>query len=139
MSVPMWVLLAFAGWTLAILLVSVGVYRWSMILTGRAKVNEFPADGTQGAGWYQRAMRAHMNCIENLPVYGAIVVAAQAAMVSSVALDRLALAVIATRIGQSLVHISLPQTEGVVFVRFSLFSVQFVCMSIMGVLIALQA
>ncbi|HKJ89202.1 MAG TPA: MAPEG family protein, partial [Gammaproteobacteria bacterium] len=75
MSIPVWVLLAFAGWTLLILLATVGIYRWSRILTGRATVREWRADQEQGSDWYRRAMRAHMNCVENLPVYGAIVVA----------------------------------------------------------------
>lgn len=34
MTVPVWVLLGFAGWTLSTLSLSVGVYRWSRILTG---------------------------------------------------------------------------------------------------------
>jgi uncharacterized MAPEG superfamily protein len=75
MTVPILVLLAFAGWTLLTLVGSVGVYRWSRILTGRASIAEWRTDLPQGSDWYQRAMRAHMNCVENLPVYAAIVVA----------------------------------------------------------------
>jgi hypothetical protein len=48
MTIPMWVLLGFAAWTLALLIGSVGVYRWSLILTGRASVSEWRADVTQG-------------------------------------------------------------------------------------------
>ena len=75
MTIPVWVLLLFAGWTLATLLATVGVYRWSRILTGRAALSEFRADEQHGSDWYRRAMRAHANCVENLPVYAAIVVA----------------------------------------------------------------
>jgi uncharacterized MAPEG superfamily protein len=139
MSIPMWVLLGFAGWTLAVLTVSVGVYRWSLILIGRATVREWRADVPQGADWYQRAMRAHMNCVENLPVYGAVALAAFAAGVSGVDLDRLALVFLAARIGQSIVHIGLPQTEAIAALRFALFLVQFVCVSAMGVLVAIRA
>jgi len=75
MSIPVWVLLGFAGWTLVTLLGSDGVYRWSQILTKRATMSEWRADLPQGSEWYQRAMRAHANCVENLAVYAAIVVA----------------------------------------------------------------
>jgi uncharacterized MAPEG superfamily protein len=139
MTIPMWVLLGFAAWTLLVLSVSVGVFRWSRILTGRASIREWRADVPQGADWYQRAMRAHMNCVENLPVYGAIVFAASAAGVSGPDLDRLALAFLAARVGQSTVHIALPQTEPVAALRFALFFVQVVCMIAMGALVALRA
>jgi hypothetical protein len=48
MNTPTWVLLAFAGWTLLILFSTVGVYRWSRILTGRATVSEWQANQPQG-------------------------------------------------------------------------------------------
>ena len=139
MTVPMWVLLGFAGWTLAILFGSVGVYRWSRILTGRATIREWRADVAQGGDWYQRAMRAHMNCVENLPIYGAVVLAAFVTGVSNTSLDYLALVLLAARIGQSLVHIGIRQTEPIAALRFALFFVQVVCMSAMGTLIAAQA
>lgn len=44
MSTPVWVLLAFAGWTLALLVGTVGVYRWRQILSGRASIREWRAD-----------------------------------------------------------------------------------------------
>jgi uncharacterized MAPEG superfamily protein len=139
MTIPMWVLLAFAAWTLAILMASVGVYRWSQIFTGRAAISGWRADGRDGADWYQRAMRAHMNCVENLPVFGAIVVVMFVTGVSGPAFDRLAIIFLVARIGQSLVHISVPQTEPVAALRFSLFSVQIACMLAMGVMTALGA
>ena len=69
MSIPVLVLLGFAGWTLLTLFGSIGVYRWSRILTGRVAIAEWRADVPQGSERYQRAMRAHMNCVENLPIY----------------------------------------------------------------------
>jgi uncharacterized MAPEG superfamily protein len=138
-SVPMWVLLGFAAWTLAVLMGSVGVYRWSRILTGRASVGEWRADVAQGSDWYQRAMRAHMNCVENLPVYGAVAFAAFATGASSPALDFLAVAFLAARICQSLVHIGISQTEPIAALRFALFFVQVLCVAAMGMLIAAQA
>ena len=64
---------ASAAWTLALLMATVGVYRWGLILFARAGIASFPSDAREGAGWYQRGTRAHANCIENLPVFGAIV------------------------------------------------------------------
>lgn len=139
MTTPTWVLLGFAGWTLLILLLSVGVYRWGRILTGRQRIADFPHDAAGGAAWYQRATRAHANCIENLPVYGAIVLVAQAAAVDTALLDVLACVLLGARVIQSLVHISLVQTDRAVSVRFSFFFVQFLCMSAMGIDIALSA
>jgi hypothetical protein len=68
MILPVWILVGFAAWTVLLLLATVGVYRWSRILTGRVAIREFRADQIEGADWYKRAMRAHANCVENLPV-----------------------------------------------------------------------
>ena len=83
MTVPVWVLLLFAGWTVATLMATGGVYRWSRILSGRAALSDFPADALHGSDWYRRAVRAHANCVENLPLYAAIVVAIAASGVHS--------------------------------------------------------
>jgi uncharacterized MAPEG superfamily protein len=136
MTTPLWVMLAFAAWTHAVLIGSIGVYRLSRVFTGRATMAEWRADGMQGDPWYQRATRAHMNCVENLPVYSAVAVAAAVTGVGGGALDALALTFIAARIGQTLVHITRPQTERVVSVRFGLFSVQIACIVSMGILVA---
>ena len=75
MTVPVWMLLGFAAWTVILLSATVGVYRWCRILTGRVQIRDFRADQVEGEDWYRRAMRAHANCVENLPVFGAIVLA----------------------------------------------------------------
>src|SRR3982751_2724547 len=95
LSVPVLVLLGFAALTLVTLFGTIGVYRWSRILTGRASIAEWRADVPQGSGWYQRAMRAHMNCVENLPIYTALVVALIATGLRSPTIDRLAVAILA--------------------------------------------
>ena len=139
MTIPLWVMLGFAGWTLAVLTASIGVYRWSRILSGRATIAGWRAEATQGSEWYQRARRAHLNCVENLPVYGAVALAAALTGVGGRELDALALTFLAARIGQSLVHITRPQTEPVAALRFGLYFVQVVCVVSMGVLVALRA
>jgi uncharacterized MAPEG superfamily protein len=139
MTVPLWVLLGFAGWTLAVLFGTIGVYRWSRILTGRSRIGEWLPDAPQGSDWYHRAMRAHANCLENLPVYGAVAVCAAAAGVGGAVMDGLALAIMAARIGQTAVHIAFVQTDPVVSVRFAFFLAQAVCMVVMGISVAVSA
>lgn len=138
MTIPLWVLLAFAGWTLFLLLATVGVYRWNLILSGRAAITDFPADAPRGTPFYRRAMRAHANCVENLPVYGGIALCAALAGVQSAALDALALAVLAGRIAQSLVHVAVPETKVTVGARFAFFIAQLACMVAMGLLVATE-
>ena len=124
---PEMMLLAFAAWTLLLLLVTVGTYRFARIFSGRAGMASFPADRIEGQGWYARAMRAHANCIENLPVFGAIVYVLHVCGVGHPALRPLCVAVVAARVCQSLVHVSLVQTDRVVSVRFGFYFVQFLC------------
>jgi hypothetical protein len=57
MTVPVWLLVGLATWTVLLLLAMVGVYRWSRILTGRVPIRSFRADQIEGANWYLRAMR----------------------------------------------------------------------------------
>jgi uncharacterized MAPEG superfamily protein len=139
MTIPLWVMLGFAAHTLAVLTASIGFYRWSRILTGRAKVSGWRPDGADGGGWYQRATRAHLNCVENLPIYGAVAVAAALTGVGGRDLDALSIVFIIARIGQSLVHITREQTEPVAALRFGLYLVQCVCVVWMGVLVAIRA
>ena len=128
MSIPLWVLLAFACWTLLVLMVGVGIRRWALILTGRAQLTDFPADVAHGSAAYRRAVRAHANCVENLPVYGAITTVAFAAQVTSPTMDTLALVFMAARVCQTLVHVVAAEANASVFIRFSFFFAQIVAM-----------
>jgi uncharacterized MAPEG superfamily protein len=139
MTTPVWVLLLFAGWTILTLLGTVGAYRWSRILRGRAGLTEFPADVPHGAAWYRRAMRAHANCLENLPVYGAVVVAIVATGARSALLDGLAVTLLAARVLQTVTHVAFTPTEGIVAVRFAFFATQLACMIWMGAVVAAGA
>ena len=115
MTTPLWVLLAFSIWTLLVLFFGVGIYRVHRVLSGQAEMTEFRGDVAEGAPIYCRAMRAHANCVEDLPIYAAIAV---------------------TRIGQSLVHMIFPETKATVGVRFAFFSVQLVAFFWMAIIIA---
>jgi uncharacterized MAPEG superfamily protein len=139
MTMPIWMLLGFATWTIVLLASTIGVYRWGLIFVGRAPVNGFRAEQPEGADWYKRSMRAHANCIENLPVFGAIVIALHVSGASGPVADFASIAVLAARVMQSLVHVSLPQTSSVVAVRFSFLLVQLVCFFTLIVIIVRQA
>ncbi|MCC0008574.1 MAG: MAPEG family protein [Hyphomicrobiaceae bacterium] len=138
MKIPVLVLLGFAAWTLLTLIGSVGVYRWSRILSGRASVAEWRADVPQGCEWYQRSMRAHMNCVENLPIFAALVVALMATGLQSPLIDTLAITTLVARVGQTVVHIMAPPSNPSAALRFTLFLVQVICMIAIGTAIVLS-
>ncbi len=139
MSTPLWVLLAFACWTLVVLMIGVGIRRWTLILTGQAQIADFPGDVAHGSTPYRRAVRAHANCVENLPVYGAIATVAFAAQATGPILDTLAIVVMAARVCQTFVHMAFAETNATVAVRFSFFLVQVVAMLWMAAEIARHA
>jgi uncharacterized MAPEG superfamily protein len=128
-------LLGFALWTLGLLMFTVGVHRWRSILGGKASIHEFPADAPSGPDWYKRATRAHLNCIENLPVFAAIVFVASAAGVRGPPLDALGVAILCARVVQTITHVGFVQTARAVSVRFTFFSVQLVAMLAMIVIV----
>lgn len=127
MTIPIWMLVGFAAWTILLLASTIGMYRWGLIFAGRAPINGFRADQPEGADWYKRSMRAHANCVENLPVFGAIVVALYVSGADGPVADFASVGVLVARVMQSLVHVCLPQTNSVVAVRFSFLLVQLVC------------
>jgi uncharacterized MAPEG superfamily protein len=134
MTIPVWVLLGFAAWTLLTLFTTIGVYCWTRILTGRAAIAEWRADEVQGSEWYRRALRAHMNCVENLPVYTATVVVLLALRLDTPVLDALAITILAARICQTSVHLSFEQTNPMAAIRFAFFFVHAACMIATGVI-----
>ena len=139
MTFPLWMLLGFAIWTVAVLLFTVGVYRWRRILTGRVEIRQFRGDVVEGEDWYLRSMRAHANCVENLPVFAAIVFALYASGVSHAAINIMAAVVLVSRIFQSIIHVALVQTNKIAFLRFVFFIVQPLCFIAMAGFIVAQA
>ena len=138
MSIPVWAVLAFAVWTIAVLTFTIGVQRWSLIFAGKAELKSFPGDEPHGSPFYRRATRAHANCIENLPVFGAIVLAAQASGAHSPTLDALAVAAVVARLFQTSTHL-VSGSNAAIGVRFSFLSVQLVAFFWMSALIAFHA
>ena len=138
MTIPQWTLLGFSAWTLALLMGTVGLYRWFNILFAKAGLASFRSDQLEGAGWYQRGTRAHANCIENLPVFGAIVYVISTIGLTGPMVDSLCIAILVARICQSTVHVSRVQTDAIVAVRFSFYSVQLVSFLVLIVMAAVH-
>ena len=138
MSIPAAALLAFALWTITLLAFTIGVLRWSLIFSGRAELKSFPGDEAHGTPFYRRATRAHMNCVENLPVFGAIVFAAEVSDASSPTLNALAIAVVVARLGQTTAHLSSGGNLAI-GVRFSFLMVQLAAFFWMAALIVRHA
>jgi uncharacterized MAPEG superfamily protein len=130
----MWMLLGFATWTLLLLVATVGVYRWVRILFSNVPIGSFRSDQPEGEDWYRRGTRAHANCVENLPVFGAIVFVTSALGIDSPTVNFLSVIVLFARVCQSLVHVSHVQTDRFVAVRFAFYCVQLVCFfALMGI------
>jgi uncharacterized MAPEG superfamily protein len=135
MTIPIWMLLGFTAWTVVLLLFTVGIYRWSRILTGRVAIRDFRADNVEGEEWYRRAMRAHANCIENLPVFGAIVFALFVSGVGGPIVNYSAISILVARIMQSLIHVCFVQTNTVAALRFVFFFTQIISFLILIVMV----
>jgi uncharacterized MAPEG superfamily protein len=136
MTIPIWALLGFSTWTVLLLAATVGVYRWVKILLSNVPIASFRSDQLEGEDWYRRGTRAHANCVENLPVFGAIVFVITALGIDGAAVNGLCALVLIARICQSLVHVSHVQTDAFVAVRFSFFSVQLVCFLVLSIIAA---
>lgn len=139
MNLSLWMLLGFACWTLFVLLIGVGVRRWLLIFSGRAALTSFPGDTAHGSPAYRRAVRAHANCVENLPVFAAIVLVASAARLSPPNFSALSVAVVGARFLQTTVHMILPENNATIAMRFTFFLVQVLAMIAMAVLVASRA
>lgn len=127
-------LLGFALWTIGIVAVGVGPTRVLQVLAGKARPNDFKADVPHGTDTYRRVMRAHANCVENLPVFATLVLIAAVAGVRSPVLDTLSVVVLAARVGQTTAHISSGRNVAV-NIRFGFFLVQLGCMAGMAAVV----
>lgn len=115
-------LLLFAAWTLVLLSVYVG-YRVALVLAMKKKANSWTrGDATDDPAFIKRAQNAHLNCVENLPIFGAIVLAA-AVMGKNEIVDSVAGLYLLARIAQSVVHL-ISTSHWFVFIRANLFVVQ---------------
>lgn len=132
MNTALLCLLGFAAWTLLLAAGAVGGSRVVKVLSGRAAPNAFPADVPHGSDTYRRLMRAHANCVENLPVFAVVVLTGAAVGEVGSAFGTMAAAVLGLRIVQSSAHIA-SGTSPVVMVRATAFFLQAVLLLAMMV------
>jgi len=122
------VLVGLALWSVAMTFVLVG----ARVSSGK-ELNSFKADGNDLGAFGLRVTRAHANCLENLALPAAIILLAMVGAQGEAAItDALALVFLASRIGQSLVHMLFTQSVPIVVVRATLFVVQHVIIIIWG-------
>lgn len=117
-------LLGLVAWTVLLVLLVVN-QRGLLVMSGRMKVNAFAADGSTTPGAFgQRVVRAHANCVENVPLFCAVLLYAMVTQQTLVT-DPLAPTLLVARIVQSLVHL-LSTSALAVWVRFAAFFVQLI-------------
>jgi uncharacterized MAPEG superfamily protein len=131
MLLSQWALVGFALWTLSVVLFSVGFPRISAILRGEAKPSSFDASVPHGSERYRRSMRAHANCVDNLPIFASLVLLGSVLGMSGELFQITAFAVLPARILQSVAHIASGRSRAAL-VRFVFFSVQLVAFALMG-------
>lgn len=124
-------LLIYIVWTL-ILALSYATYRLPLVLTGKKTANHWErGNPVDDPAILIRAKAAHLNCLENLPLFAALVLVA-AATGQSETVNAVAGFIVAARIGQSLVHL-IGTSFPLVFVRASLFLAQVALMLYLAV------
>lgn len=121
MTTSLVVLCLFAGWTV-LLVASLASYRALFANQEGRALNSFRPDGTDVGGVGQRLTRAHLNCLEFLPVAGAVILSAAVAGRGDVT-DPLAVPLLLARLGQSTVHL-ISTSVPMVLIRATLLLVQ---------------
>ena len=137
MALSLWSLLGFAVWTLLLVLLGIGLPRFRAVLIDKARPNSFNPATPHGSERYQRTMRAHMNCVENLPVFAALVLLAAVLELNHGLFEAAAALVLPARVLQSVVHVASGRNRAVL-VRFVFFTIQLGCFLTMAAVIALS-
>jgi uncharacterized MAPEG superfamily protein len=115
-------LLLFAAWTLALMFLYVG-YRVALVLAMKKPANSWGRDDkADDPAFVVRAKHAHLNALENLPLFAAIVLAA-VALGKQPVVDQVAAFVLYARLAQSAVHL-IGVNHWLVFIRANLLIVQ---------------
>ncbi|MBI1211901.1 MAG: MAPEG family protein [Alphaproteobacteria bacterium] len=134
---PLAALVLFAVWAM-ILVVSVGIWRTVLVFTGNAQANSFPSGTQHGGDRYWRLNRAHMNAVENLPIFGALVLSGFYLQVQDTWLQILPSLILYARVAQSLIHIASGSAVAVTL-RFLAYGVQLISMFILAVVVGKAA
>lgn len=133
MTTPLYALMGFVFWTL-ILLVGIAAFRIGAVLRGEAAPTSFTAGVPHGGELYWRLNRAHLNCLENLPLFASVVLTGYVIGLENSTFDTLARVFVLARVGQSIAHVSSGAVTAI-NVRFAFFITQFVCLLWMALMI----
>jgi hypothetical protein len=123
----------YALWAI-VLVVMIAADRALLVMGGKAAITDFPSGTKHGSDSYWRINRAHLNTLENLPIFAALVLAGWVAGLDTATFNMLAVVVVVARVVQSLIHISSGSAVAINF-RFLALLVQIVCEVWMAVLI----
>jgi uncharacterized MAPEG superfamily protein len=123
MSPSLTALCGFAAWTLLLVFALAGVRAIHGQRTGKP-LNSFAPDGSDIQGFGQRLTRAHLNCVEFLPAFAAVILAAAVSGRGTVT-EGLAMPALYARFAQSIVHL-VSTSVPAVLLRATLFVVQVV-------------
>jgi uncharacterized MAPEG superfamily protein len=127
---PLLHLTLFAGWAI-LLLVLIELVRSWLMSAHNYPVTGFPAGERHGPDAYWRLYRAQANCLEFLPIYGAVIVAMALSGNDIPPLFKLAsFVIVCARPLQSLVHV-LSTKAPAIRLRASLFLIQLAALTTM--------
>jgi uncharacterized MAPEG superfamily protein len=126
MTIPLYALLAAGAWTL-VLVSAIAAWRGAELLAGRTPLSGFPSGTPHGSDRYWRLNRAHLNAVENLPLFAIVVLVGTEIGLVSPWFDRAAVLWVVARMGQSIIHVA-ANTDFSVSVRFTFFLIQIGCL-----------
>jgi uncharacterized MAPEG superfamily protein len=129
-------LIFYALWAIALVLM-IAADRALLIIRGEAKANSFASGVPHGSESYWRINRAHLNTVENLPIFATVVLSGWVVGMETATFNLLAVIVVVARVIQSAIHIASGSVLAV-NLRFTAFAVQIVCEIWMAALVLHQ-
>lgn len=129
MTDPIIPLLGFCLWTL-LLAAIMAAGRSTLVLTGKARADDFPAYQYNPDHFLDRVARAYLNALETLPLFATLMLAAWYTRQLDLAISP-ALWILIARVAQSTVHM-IGVNHGLVLLRFTFFLIQLVLMAVLA-------
>ncbi|TGM30090.1 MAPEG family protein [Leptospira levettii] len=117
-------LILFTLWTLG-LGVTLITYRSVQVLLGKKKSNEFPAGIQHGSDFNWRLNRAHLNSLENLPIFVAVVFLTVSLGKVNEFVNQAGFVILGARVLQSLTHL-IGTNVLAVNIRFTFYMIQII-------------
>jgi uncharacterized MAPEG superfamily protein len=114
-------LVGYVAWML-LLAITILFFRTAFVLAKKRAANSFSPSGAEISPFSNRLCRAHANCYENLPIFGALILLALVTDNAGIT-DSLARWALVARVAQSTVHL-ISTSELAVTLRATFHSVQ---------------